>query len=84
MNALGLVSPVSINPQRLEELTAQVVNRLSPSNIKRTATDYLNQWEQTLGEAVLENHAKTMPPGTASVATTTASEPKEDKENLLL
>ncbi|PKS07970.1 hypothetical protein jhhlp_006582 [Lomentospora prolificans] len=74
-NTLGLVSPVSINHQRLEELTAQVVNRLSPSNIKRTATDYLTQWEQSLGEAAVENHPKNSTP---------AAEPKEDKENLLV
>jgi hypothetical protein len=48
---LGIPSPAALSPQRLEELTAQVVNRLSPSNLKRTATDLVTGLERTLAEA---------------------------------
>lgn len=43
-----------LSPQRLEELTATVVNRLSPSNIKRTASDYVTQWEQSMADVAVE------------------------------
>lgn len=43
-----------LSPQRLEELTATVVNRLSPSNIKRTATEYVTQWEQSMADVAVE------------------------------
>ena len=45
--------PGALSP-RLEELTATVVNRLSPSNIKRTATEYVTQWEQSMADSALE------------------------------
>lgn len=43
-----------LSPQRLEELTATVVNRLSPSNIKRTATEYVTQWEQSMADVAVD------------------------------
>ena len=43
-----------LSPQRLEELTATVVNRLSPSNIKRTASEYVTQWEQSMADVAVE------------------------------
>ena len=30
------------------------MNRLSPSNIKRTATEYVTQWEQSMADSALE------------------------------
>ncbi|KAG5974121.1 hypothetical protein E4U58_003580 [Claviceps cyperi] len=36
------------SPAKLEELLPSVVNRLSPSNIKRTANNLLDEWEKSL------------------------------------
>jgi uncharacterized protein YidB (DUF937 family) len=33
---------------RLEEILPNVVNRLTPSNIKRTANHLLDEWEKSL------------------------------------
>lgn len=33
---------------KLEELLPNVVNRLTPSNIKRTATNLMDEWEKSL------------------------------------
>lgn len=33
---------------KLEELLPSVVNRLSPSNIKRTANNLMDEWEKSL------------------------------------
>ncbi|CCE27754.1 hypothetical protein E4U22_007824 [Claviceps purpurea] len=37
-----------LSPAKLEELLPSVVNRLSPSNIKRTANNLLDEWEKSL------------------------------------
>ncbi|KAK2603493.1 hypothetical protein QQS21_004353 [Conoideocrella luteorostrata] len=37
-----------LSPHKLEELLPNVVNRLSPSNIKRTANNLLDEWEKSL------------------------------------
>ena len=63
---------MSITPQKLEELTNQVVNRLSPSNIRRTANDFIKEWEKSLAEPVDVNAVPVM---TTTVIT------GEDKEN---
>jgi hypothetical protein len=44
----GTPSPPFLSPSKLEDLLPQVVNRLSPSNIKRTASDLMTQWERSL------------------------------------
>jgi hypothetical protein len=41
-NESGLMSP------KLEEILPTVVNRLKPSNIKRTANHLLDEWEKSL------------------------------------
>jgi hypothetical protein len=33
---------------KLEELLPPVLNRLTPSNIKRTAADFMKEWERSL------------------------------------
>lgn len=33
---------------KLEEILPNVVNRLSPSNIKRTANNLMTEWEKSL------------------------------------
>ncbi|ODA79783.1 hypothetical protein RJ55_05377 [Drechmeria coniospora] len=51
---LALLSP------KLEELLPSVVNKLSPSNLKRTANNLLDEWEKSLtapGESDKENKA---------------------------
>ncbi|KAM7208723.1 hypothetical protein V8F20_000886 [Naviculisporaceae sp. PSN 640] len=35
-------------PNKLEELLPPVLNRLTPSNIKRTASDFMKEWEKSL------------------------------------
>lgn len=45
-----------LSPKRLEELTATVVNRLSPSSIKRTASEYVTQWEQSMADVPAEGN----------------------------
>ncbi|KAG5916745.1 hypothetical protein E4U42_007523 [Claviceps africana] len=42
------VEPPILSPSRLEELFPGVVNKLSPSNIKRTANNLLDEWEKSL------------------------------------
>lgn len=42
-----LQTPI-LSPTKLEEILPNMVNRLSPSNIKRTANDLLNEWEKSL------------------------------------
>ncbi|OAQ64630.2 hypothetical protein VFPPC_05886 [Pochonia chlamydosporia 170] len=37
-----------LSPNKLEEILPNVVNRLSPSNIKRTANSLLDEWEKSL------------------------------------
>jgi hypothetical protein len=41
-------SPPLLSPATLEDLLPHVVHRLSPSNIKRTASDLMTQWEKSL------------------------------------
>lgn len=36
------------SPNKLEELLPPVLNRLTPSNLKRTATDFMKEWEKSL------------------------------------
>ena len=37
-----------LSPTKLEELLPNVVNRLSPSNLKRTANNLMDEWEKSL------------------------------------
>ncbi|KAL2760635.1 hypothetical protein ACRALDRAFT_2093234 [Sodiomyces alcalophilus JCM 7366] len=37
-----------LSPAKLDELLPSMVNRLSPSNIKRTATSLMDEWERSL------------------------------------
>jgi hypothetical protein len=71
--SLGLPSAASLTPQKLEELTNHVVNRLSPSNIRRTATDFIKDWEKSLAEPIDANSAVSVMPA--------ATNAEEDKEN---
>lgn len=52
-------SPTSI--KRFEELLPPVLNRLTPSNIKRTAADFMKEWERSLSPP-------DMPPSSATPA----------------
>ncbi|ROT43074.1 hypothetical protein SODALDRAFT_268878 [Sodiomyces alkalinus F11] len=45
-----------LSPTKLEELLPGVVNRLSPSNIKRTATSLMDEWERSLTPPRKENN----------------------------
>lgn len=55
-----------LSPTKLDEILPNMVNKLSPSNIKRTANDLLDEWERSLtpphkeraalSEAAKENH----------------------------
>ncbi|KAG5977524.1 hypothetical protein E4U55_006727 [Claviceps digitariae] len=48
-NAEESIAPTPIlAPTKLEELLPSMVNRLSPSNIKRTANNLLDEWEKSL------------------------------------
>ncbi|KAG6029647.1 hypothetical protein E4U41_000300 [Claviceps citrina] len=46
-NKLTAETPI-LYPTKLEELLPNMVNRLSPSNIKRTASNLLDEWEKSL------------------------------------
>ncbi|OAQ77342.1 hypothetical protein VFPBJ_07814 [Purpureocillium lilacinum] len=49
-----------LSPQKLEEILPSVVNRLSPSNLKRTANSLMDEWEKSLvapGAGDKENEA---------------------------
>ncbi|KAL1837123.1 hypothetical protein VTJ49DRAFT_4235 [Mycothermus thermophilus] len=37
-----------LNPAKLEELLPQALNKLAPSNLKRTAADFMKEWEKSL------------------------------------
>ncbi len=37
-----------MNVTKLEELPQVILNRLSPGNIKRTAADFMREWEKSL------------------------------------
>ncbi|KAJ9142783.1 DUF4048 domain protein [Pleurostoma richardsiae] len=41
-------APTSPSSLKLEELSLGVLNRLSPGNIKRTASDFMKEWEKSL------------------------------------
>ncbi|KAK4142305.1 uncharacterized protein C8A04DRAFT_38411 [Dichotomopilus funicola] len=41
-------SPASLSPKRLEDLLPQALNKLKPSNLKRTADDFMKEWERSL------------------------------------
>ncbi|KFG81103.1 hypothetical protein MANI_014385 [Metarhizium anisopliae] len=43
----NLQTPI-LSPTKLEEMLPNMVNRLSPSNIKRTANNLLDEWEKSL------------------------------------
>ncbi|KAK3374079.1 hypothetical protein B0T24DRAFT_287061 [Lasiosphaeria ovina] len=55
-------SPGPLSPTKLEELLPPVLNRLTPSNLKRTATEFMKEWEKSL-----------YPPDQGSTSTTTTS-----------
>ena len=44
----GEAAPPLLSPQKLEEILPSVVNRLSPSNLKRTANSLMDEWEKSL------------------------------------
>jgi len=39
---------MTISPPKLEDLLPQALNKLTPSNIKRTAADFMREWERSL------------------------------------
>lgn len=45
-NSTGYETPL-LSP-KLEELLPNIVNQFSPSNIKRTATTLMDEWEKSL------------------------------------
>lgn len=44
----SLHSPSSPSGNKLEELLPPVLNRLTPSNLKKTASDFMKEWEKSL------------------------------------
>jgi hypothetical protein len=36
------------SPSKLEDLLPQALNKLTPSNIKRTTMDFMKEWERSL------------------------------------
>lgn len=40
--------PLLPETPKLEEILPSMVNRLTPSNIKRTATNLMDEWEKSL------------------------------------
>ncbi|KAL2176369.1 uncharacterized protein P884DRAFT_300666 [Thermothelomyces heterothallicus CBS 202.75] len=40
--------PAAPGPSKLEDLLPQALNKLSPSNIKRSAVDFMKEWERSL------------------------------------
>jgi hypothetical protein len=45
------------SPKKLEDLIPQALNRLTPSNIKRTAADFMKEWERSLSAPGDDNMA---------------------------
>lgn len=43
----GMETPI-LSPVKLEEILPNMANKLSPSNIKRTANNLLDEWEKSL------------------------------------
>lgn len=52
----GYETPV-LSP-KLEEILPNIVNQLSPSNIKRTATNLMDEWEKSLMEPQIRRTAQ--------------------------
>ncbi|KAL2132123.1 hypothetical protein VTI74DRAFT_4212 [Chaetomium olivicolor] len=48
------------SPTKLEELLPPVLNRLTPSNIKRTAADFMKEWEKSLSPPEMTAGATTV------------------------
>lgn len=38
----------SPSPHKLEDLLPQALNKLTPGNIKRSAADFMKEWERSL------------------------------------
>lgn len=38
---------------KLEELSIGVLNKLSPGNLKRATSDFMKEWEKSLGEPAI-------------------------------
>ncbi|OAA39956.1 hypothetical protein NOR_05950 [Metarhizium rileyi] len=71
----NLETPI-LSPNKLEEILPNVVNSLSPSNIKRTANHLLNEWEKSLAPATpaAQQANKENTPATATPYIATGSE----------
>lgn len=41
-------STPSDSPSKLDDMSWAVLNRLTPGNIKRTASDFMKEWEKSL------------------------------------
>lgn len=48
--AKSLAGDTPILSPKLGEILPSMVNRLSPSNIKRTATNLMDEWEKSLAD----------------------------------
>jgi hypothetical protein len=38
----------SLSPSKLEDIIPQALNRLTPSKLKKTAADFMKEWERSL------------------------------------
>jgi hypothetical protein len=44
-----VLDSIASSPNKLEDLLPQaLMNRLTPSNLKRTASDFMKEWERSL------------------------------------
>jgi hypothetical protein len=43
-----LRNPATSSGNKLEELLPPVLNRLTPSNLKETASNFMKEWEKSL------------------------------------
>lgn len=46
--ATEVLDSIASSPNKLEDLLPQALNRLTPSNLKRTASDFMKEWERSL------------------------------------
>jgi hypothetical protein len=42
------LASASSSPNKLEDLLPQALGKLTPGNIKRTAADFMKEWERSL------------------------------------
>lgn len=54
-------SETPASPPRLEELPFAVLNRLTPSNLKKSASHFMERWEESLLSPPAENTLDPIP-----------------------